>query len=228
MVRREGISQGNLPSAEDDQDGRMTTDRSRSLQRERVAANLARFQRITAQRSDLKQASVALCLQTAAPGDTLLITRRAQGLRNHAGQWALPGGRRDDGEGIEDAALRELREETGVSLGASAVLGLLDDYVTRSGYLMTPVVVWGGAADGQLTAAPAEVARIFQVPLADLDVEPEFLEIPQAPGPVIRLPLFDRYVHAPTAAIIYQFCQVALHGRALRVAHFEAPVHLWR
>jgi 8-oxo-dGTP pyrophosphatase MutT (NUDIX family) len=228
MVGRAAVSQGNLPSAEDDQDGRMTVDRGISLQPERVAANLARFQRIAADRSDLKQASVALCVQTAAGGDTLLITRRAQGLRNHAGQWALPGGRRDDGESIEDAALRELREETGVSLGASAVLGLLDDYVTRSGYLMTPVVVWGGAASGELTAAPTEVARIFRVPLADLDVEPEFLQIPHSPGPVIRLPLFDRYVHAPTAAIIYQFCQVALHGNMLRVAHFEAPVHLWR
>jgi 8-oxo-dGTP pyrophosphatase MutT (NUDIX family) len=206
----------------------MTTDQGRSLQPERVAANIARFERIAVDRSDLKQASVALCLQTGADGGTLLITRRAQSLRNHAGQWALPGGRRDDGESIEDAALRELREETGVSLGASDVLGLLDDYITRSGYLMTPVVVWGGAADGQLTAAPAEVARIFRVPLADLDVEPEFLQIPQAPGPVIRLPLFGRHVHAPTAAIIYQFCQVALHGRTLRVAHFEAPVHLWR
>jgi 8-oxo-dGTP pyrophosphatase MutT (NUDIX family) len=204
------------------------TDRGRSLQPERVAANLARFQRVAMDRSDLKRASVALCVQTAADGDTLLITRRAQGLRNHAGQWALPGGRRDDGESIEDAALRELREETGVSLGTSAVLGLLDDYVTRSGYLMTPVVVWGGAAGGDLAGAPTEVARIFQVPLADLDVEPEFLQIPQAPGPVIRLPLFGRYVHAPTAAIIYQFCQVALHGKTLRVAHFEAPVHLWR
>jgi 8-oxo-dGTP pyrophosphatase MutT (NUDIX family) len=229
MVRRAGISQGNLPSAEEDQDGRMTTHRGRSLQPERLAANLARFQRIEVGRYDLKQASVAICVQTVAGGEAaLLITRRARGLRNHAGQWALPGGRRDDGESIEDAALRELREETGVSLGASAVLGLLDDYVTRSGYLMTPVVVWGGAADGELTAAPGEVAHIFQVPLADLDVEPEFLQIPQAPGPVIRLPLFDRYVHAPTAAIIYQFCQVALHGRALRVAHFEAPAHLWR
>jgi len=206
----------------------MTTDRGRSLQREQVAANLARFQRIALERADLKQASVALCVQAAAGGDTLLITRRAQGLRNHAGQWALPGGRRDDGESIEDAALRELREETGVSLEASAVLGMLDDYVTRSGYLMTPVVAWGGDADGELTAAPAEVARIFRVPLADLDVEPEFLHIPQVPGPVIRLPLFDRYVHAPTAAIIYQFCQVALHGNTLRVARFEAPVHLWR
>jgi ADP-ribose pyrophosphatase YjhB (NUDIX family) len=206
----------------------MTTDGGRSLQPERLAVNLARFRRVMIDRADLKQASVALCVQTAADGDTLLITRRAQGLRNHAGQWALPGGRRDAGESIEDAALRELREETGVSLGASAVLGLLDDYVTRSGYLMTPVVVWAGSAGGDLTAAPAEVARIFQVPLADLDVEPEFLQIPQAPGPVIRLPLFGRYVHAPTAAIIYQFCQVALHGKTLRVAHFEAPVHLWR
>ncbi|HUC22161.1 MAG TPA: CoA pyrophosphatase [Streptosporangiaceae bacterium] len=206
----------------------MTTERGSSLQPEQVAANLAGFQRIAVERSDLKQASVALCVQTAAGGDTLLITRRAQGLRNHAGQWALPGGRRDEGESIQGAALRELREETGVNLGSDAVLGMLDDYVTRSGYLMTPVVAWGGAADGELTAAPAEVARIFRVPLADLDVEPEFLRIPQAPGPVIRLPLFDRYVHAPTAAIIYQFCQVALHGNTLRVAHFEAPVHLWR
>jgi len=206
----------------------MTTAQGGSLEPARVAANLARFRRVAVDRSDLKQASVALCVQTAAEGDTLLITRRAQGLRNHAGQWALPGGGRDAGESIEDAALRELREETGVSLGAGAVLGLLDDYVTRSGYLMTPVVVWGGAAGGDLTAAPAEVARIFQVPLADLDVEPEFLQIPQAPAPVIRLPLLGGYVHAPTAAIIYQFCQVALHGNTLRVAHFEAPVQLSR
>ena len=198
-----------------------------TLQPEQLGANLSRFQRIAANRPDLKQASVALCVQTAAAGDTLLITRRARGLRNHAGQWALPGGRRDDGETIEDAALRELGEETGVRLGTSAVLGLLDDYVTRSGYLITPVVVWGGAADGELTAAPAEVASIFRVPMADLDVEPEFLHIPQAQAPVIRLPLFDRYVHAPTAAILYQFCQIALHGNTIRVAHFEAPVHLW-
>ena len=78
---------------------------------------------------------------------------------------------------------------------------------------MTPVVVWGGAAEGELAAAPGEVARIFEVPLADLDVEPELVQHPAgAEAPVIRLPLFDRYVHAPTAAIIYQFCQLALHG----------------
>ena len=56
----------------------------------------------------------------------------------------------------------------------------------------------------------------------------EFLHIPQAQEPVIRLPLLDRYVHAPTAAIIYQFCQLALHGTTRRVAHYEAPVRLWK
>jgi len=203
-------------------------DRVTALQPEHLAANLARFQRVAVDRPELKRASVALCVQTGDAGNTLLITRRARGLRNHAGQWALPGGRRDEGETIEAAALRELHEETGVAAAPSAVLGLLDDYVTRSGYLMTPVVVWGGAADGELTAAPGEVARIFRVPMADLDVEPEFVHIPEAQQPVIRLPLFDRYVHAPTAAIIYQFCQLAVHDITMRVAHFEAPVHLWK
>lgn len=198
------------------------------VRRDELAANLARFDRLAAARPDLKAASVALCVMSSEDGEKLLITRRAPRLRAHAGQWALPGGRRDPRESIENAALRELREETGVSLSADAVLGVLDDYVTRSGYLMTPVVVWGGAAHGELSGAANEVAQIFQIPLADLDVEPEFFSTPESDAPVIRLPLLGRHVHAPTAAIIYQFCQVALHGRAQRVAHFEAPVFLWK
>jgi 8-oxo-dGTP pyrophosphatase MutT (NUDIX family) len=195
---------------------------------EQIAANLARFERVAAGRPELKQASVAVCIMADETGDSLLITRRAPTLRAHAGQWALPGGRLDAAETVEDAALRELAEETGLRLKPDVVLGSLDDYVTRSGYVMTPVVVWGGVAARELKGSASEVARVYRVPLADLDVEPEFLAIPESPAPVIRLPLFDRYVHAPTAAIIYQFCQVALHGRAQRVAHFEAPVFLWR
>ena len=193
-----------------------------------IAANLARFERVAAGRPELKQASVAVCIMADEASDSLLITRRAPTLRAHAGQWALPGGRLDAAETSEDAALRELAEETGLRLQPDAVLGLLDDYVTRSGYVMTPVVVWGGVATGELSGSASEVARVYRVPLVDLDVEPEFLTIPESSAPVIRLPLFDRYVHAPTAAIIYQFCQVALHGREQRVAHFEAPVFLWR
>jgi len=193
-----------------------------------MTEHLARFDRVALPRPDLKPASVAVCVMSSLAGETLLITRRARGLRNHAGQWALPGGRRDPGESIEDAALRELHEETGLHLGAEAVLGLLDDYVTRSGYVMTPVVVWGGARQGELAGAASEVTQVYEIPLADLDVEPELLTVPETDAPVIRLPLFDRFVHAPTAAIVYQFCQVALHGNAQRVAHFEAPVFLWK
>jgi 8-oxo-dGTP pyrophosphatase MutT (NUDIX family) len=201
---------------------------SAALRRAAIAANLAAFRRKSLHRPDLRQASVALCLVTAPVGDSLLITRRAASLRSHAGQWALPGGRRDAGESAEAAALRELAEETGLDASADAVLGLLDDYVTRSGYVITPVVVWGGEPIGELAGAPAEVSGVYQVPVRDLDVEPELVSIPESDAPVIRLPLLGRFVHAPTAAIIYQFCQVALHGSEQRVAHFDAPPFLWR
>jgi 8-oxo-dGTP pyrophosphatase MutT (NUDIX family) len=158
----------------------------------------------------------------------LLITRRAPSLRSHAGQWALPGGGRDPGESVEDAARRELCEETGVRVAPGDVLGVLDDYVTRSGYLMTPVVVWRGPVRPGMRGPASEVAQIHVIPLADLDVAPRLLRIPESDSPVIQLPLLGRYLHAPTAAIIYQFCQVALHGRTIRVSHFEQPVFAWK
>jgi 8-oxo-dGTP pyrophosphatase MutT (NUDIX family) len=216
-------SQGNLRTAEE-----ISIAGSLIGMRDEMAAKLAGFDRVTLLRPDLKPASVAVCVMQSPAGESLLITRRARGLRNHAGQWALPGGRRDPGESIEAAALRELHEETGLHLDADAVLGILDDYVTRSGYVITPVVVWGGATPGDLAGPAGEVTQVYEIPLADLDVEPELLSIPETDAPVIRLPLFDRFVHAPTAAIIYQFCQVALHGKLQRVAHFEAPVFAWK
>ncbi len=93
----------------------------------------------------------------------VILTKRALDLGNHAGQWALPGGRIEAGESAEQAALRELAEEVGLQLDASAVIGRLDDYVTRSGFAITPVVVWAGAAPA-LVADPAEVASIHRVP----------------------------------------------------------------
>lgn len=198
-----------------------------SVDRETVAARLAQFPRRGVERPDLKQADVAVCVTEHDGVACLLLTRRAPRLRAHAGQWALPGGRRDPGETAVDGALRELHEEIGLELGADAVLGLLDDYVTRSGYVMTPVVCWAGPA-GELDPAEAEVAEVHQIAVADLDVEPRLLTIPESDAPVIQLPLLGRFLHAPTAAIIYQFCQVACHGRDTRVAHFEQPVFAWR
>lgn len=197
-----------------------------------IAANLARFRRIGVSRAGRKAASVAICVVSRrderSPRLSLLITRRAAGLRSHAGQWALPGGGRDPGESAEDAARRELHEETGVQVGPRDVLGVLDDYATRSGYRITPVVVWGGPVSPAMSGPASEVAQIHVIPLADLDVAPRLLRIPESDAPVIQLPLLGRYLHAPTAAIIYQFCQVALHGRAVRVAHLEQPVFAWK
>lgn len=195
--------------------------------RDTVAARVAGFPRTAADRADLKQAAVAVCVTVHDGRPCLLLTRRAPWLRAHAGQWALPGGRRDAGEAAVDGALRELAEEVGLVLGTGSVLGLLDDYVTRSGYVMTPVVCWAGPT-GRLDGSEAEVASVHQVPLADLDVEPRFVSIPESDAPVIQLPLLGDYLHAPTAAIVHQFCRIACRGEVRRVAHYEQPVFAWR
>ena len=192
-----------------------------------MAGRLRDFPRRPAHRPDLKQAAVALCVTVRGDRPALLITRRAPGLRAHAGQWALPGGRLDPGETVVECALRELQEEVLLTVGPVDVLGVLDDYVTRSGYVMTPVVCWAGEV-GDLAGAEAEVAEVLQIPLADLDVEPRLTRIPESDAPVIALPLLGRYLHAPTAAIIHQFCRIACRGEITRVGHLEQPVFAWR
>jgi len=192
-----------------------------------MADNLGRFRGAVVAVGHLRAASVAICIVVRRDEPCLLMTRRAPTLRSHAGQWALPGGRRDVGESATDAALRELREETGVQVAPGDVLGVLDDYATRSGYLITPVVVWGGPVSPAMTGPASEVAEIHVIPLADLDVAPRLLRIPESASPVIQLPFLGGYLHAPTAAIVYQFCQVALHGRGTRVSHFDQPVFAW-
>ena len=164
-----------------------------------------------------------------AGGAAFLLCRRASRMRRHAGQWALPGGRLDEGEGPVDAALRELDEELGVRLGAESVVGWLDDYPTRSGYVITPVVLWGGD-DPALTPAPDEVLAVYRIGLHALEAsEPRFISIPESDRPVLQLPLGNDLIHAPTAAVLFQLRQVGLLGRTgERVDHLEQPVFAWR
>jgi mutator protein MutT len=159
----------------------------------------------------------------------LLLTRRAAGLSSHAGQWAMPGGRIDDGETPEQAALRELLEEVGLALTADAVFGRLDDYATRSGYVITPVVVWAGTAR-ELTPNAAEVASIHRIPASEMlrSDAPLLNQVRGAEHPVLRMPVGERWIAAPTAAFIYQFREWCLLERPTRVAHFDQPAFAWK
>ena len=201
--------------------------------RSRILANLSDFERQSHQDPDLTPAAVAVMIvqDERHPDPCFVITRRTSKLRQHPGQWALPGGRLDEGEDARSAALRETHEELGVRLDPNAILGLLDDYPTRSGYTITPVVVWGGS-DMMMNPNPDEVAEVYWVPLADLERPevPRLRTIKESDRPVISvpIPMLDTNIHAPTAAILYQLREVALHGRATRVDHFEQPVFAWR
>jgi 8-oxo-dGTP pyrophosphatase MutT (NUDIX family) len=194
---------------------------------------LQRFDRVAAPLGGRRAAAVAIAISDGADspdgtgGPAILLTRRAPRMRAHAGQFALPGGRLDAGEDAVDAALRELGEEVGAIADRSAVLGILDDYPTRSGYVITPVVVRLSAGQ-RLTPNPAEVAELHRIALTALDVTPRFHAIPESDRPVIQLPLVGHFVHAPTAAVLYQFSELAVHGRVTRVAHLEQPVFAWR
>lgn len=164
-----------------------------------------------------------------AGGPAVLLTRRAARLRAHASQWALPGGRIDEGEEAIDAALRELHEELGLELGRDDVLGQLDDYPTRSGYVITPVVLWGGS-DPAMTPNPDEVLSVHRVAFRELcrPDSPRFVTIEESDRPVVQIPVGGDLIHAPTGAVLLQFRRVALEGVLERVCEYEQPVFAWR
>ncbi len=196
----------------------------------RVASNLSSHPRTVVQSSSLRPAAVAVALlEDDAGRDCFVLIRRARTLRAHGGQWALPGGRIDAGESAVQAALRELGEEVGLAAGEEHVLGLLDDYPTRSGFVITPVVE-GCAGAGPIVANPGEVAEAHRVPVDELSKPgvPRLRSIPESERPVISIPLVGTFVHAPTAAVLYQFREVCLHARTTRVDRFEQPVFAWK
>lgn len=200
--------------------------------RARIAGRCADFpcRAPAADHAHLKPAAVAIALvaDEATRDAAFLLTFRAASLRAHSNQWALPGGRCDPGESVEETALRELHEELGLRIAADHVLGRLDPYPTRSGYLITPVIAWAADA-GPLSPNPDEVASVHRIPLAAVAAEDafSFTTIPESDRRVIRFHRDGDFIHAPTAALIYQFREV-MAGRATRVADLEQPVFAWR
>ncbi|MBI9085028.1 MAG: CoA pyrophosphatase [Desulfobacterales bacterium] len=210
----------------------------------RMRANLDDFHADASGPDSVRRAAVALTVVEAGHGAevyglsrhddwhtdaALVLTRRAAGLRHHSGQWALPGGRLEPGESPETAALRELDEEVGLALNPDRILGRLDDFATRSGFVITPVVVWGGPG-AALTANPEEVASIHRIPVAEFLREdaPILYPQPESDHPVLLMPVGESWIAAPTAAMLYQFREVAIFGRQTRVAHFEQPYFAWK
>lgn len=209
-----------------------------------ILRNLSTFQVRELPVAGYKRAAVAVALTEEGYGANLdglarpaswssqaalILTRRSLTLRSHRGQWALPGGRVDSAESVTQAALRELAEEVGIQLREDAVLGRLDDFATRSGYLVSPVIVWAGAG-AEAQANPDEVDEIHRIRISEfMRADAPMLE----PGndvarPILRMPVGRTWIAAPTAAVLYQFRELCLAGRHTRVVHFDQPGFAWR
>ncbi len=162
-----------------------------------------------------------------AGGAAIVLTRRGARLNSHTNQWALPGGRIDPGETPLEAAVREIDEEIDLQLTETDLLGRLDDYPTRSGYVISPFVFWA-PPNVEPEANPDEVASIHRIAIRELRKEPRFVAIPESDRPVIQVPIGGDLIHAPTGAIIHQFRAVAYDGDDVRVDEYEQPVFAWK
>jgi len=116
----------------------------------------------------VKQAAVLIPVIERADGLHVLLTKRLDSLRSHAGQIAFPGGRVDPTDpSVEFAALREAQEEVSLDPARAEVIGRLPDYYTGSGYRIAPVIALIDA-DAPLAANPHEVDYFFDAPLSFL------------------------------------------------------------
>ncbi len=191
-----------------------------ALRSEAIRHNLAGFSR-RAVAGGVRRAAVAICVLDCDTDPRLLIAKRVPRGRN-PGQWALPGGKLEQGETATQGALRELAEEAAVAEGV--VAGLLDDFVTDSGFCITPVVVLAGAGSRPRRNA-AEIASLHQIPLSAL-LRAGVPRWRERPGelPLLQMKLRrDMVIHAPTGALLYQFREVALLGRDTRVNVLAQP-----
>ncbi len=189
-----------------------------------MSGHLAAFPRLTLDPGERRRAAVAILVSPHEGVPAYVLTRRAAKLRRGAGNYALPGGGADHGEDAIDTALRETAEELGVSLTRDAALGMLDDFVTLTGHLVTPVVLFS-ETPVILKPDPVEVGEAWFNPLSELDhpEAPHPEPHPDGGNPILRMYVRGRWINPPTAAWLYQFREVALHGRWTRVGDVGQP-----
>ena len=186
-----------------------------------IATNLGRFQRVPAAQPLIPAAVAVVMLRDAGGEACIPLLIRAAGLARHPGQFALPGGKLNPGERAEVAALRELREELGLAVADDGILGSLDDFDTRSGFTITPVVLWSGAPAAELQPSDDEVAEVYLLSMPDLRAAVAGARPGTSRSFCLELPWGP--VYAPTGAILYQFSEGALDGRPSRVNDFYQP-----
>lgn len=200
--------------------------------RHQITDNLSRLAVRRTHGDGLRAAAVAIVVTKCAKSGeaAVFLTLRPATIKRHSSQYALPGGRLDGGETVTEGALRELREELALVPEDAEPLGRLDDYPTRSGFRISPVVFWGGA-EPHVSPCPDEVAEVFRIPFSELDLDsfPRLTESSYSEHPVLSvlLPTLGHYMFAPTAAILYQFREVAMRGGTTRVAHYSQPEFAW-
>ena len=155
--------------------------------------------------ADLKAAAVLVPLVAHEEGVSILLTQRTDHLSSHAGQIAFPGGRIEKHEDALAAALRETEEEIGLSSSQVEPLGSLDRYVTRTGYVIAPIV---GIVHPPFTLQlhAHEVADAFEVPLAFiLDPANREIHVREFQGVARKFfvyPYRDRMIWGATAGIL--------------------------
>ena len=189
--------------------------------RSAIEANLRAFSRAAVDEPKMRAAVAVVVVMGEAGEPSVPIFQRTARMRRHSGQMALPGGRLHEDVEAGDGAIRELGEELGLELSRDAVMGLLDDFDTMSGFTITPVVLWSGAPASALRPSGEEVEQLFVVPFSALREAVEGAAGRRDDSFSLRFPEVE--VFAPTAAMLYQFSEVALDGRHVRVNDFFQP-----